>query len=432
MKVLLVISDAGGFPEMPHYGMLNIASYLEELGHTVDIVDRSLWDNFQEVLKAFKPDVVGISAITPGINDAIECASISKAYGCYTVLGGRHPSALPEEAIRFVDAVVVGEGEKTLAHLIESREKGIIKGEPFLDLDKLPLPAYHLIDMEHYTRVRRKVWDSILTYADPCDRLFATLHSRGCPFNCTFCYNSFKDAPVRYRSAEKIIEEVKLLINKYKVQTIHFHDDDFLVNKKRLEKICSLLESEKIKMYWSANSRVTDVTEDTLEMCKNTGLVQLAFGFESAVQRILDILRKKIKVEDSVNAIDLCNKHGVIVQGSFMIGNPTETTEEIFTTINFMKEHNIDGGLGAARTTPFPGTELWNWCKEKNILPDKVNWREFNYNQRSINMTPINSQTLSILENLASRTACELCMEREPSRITKLNKVKERLRIGRN
>jgi radical SAM superfamily enzyme YgiQ (UPF0313 family) len=385
------------------------------------------------MLDAIKPDVVGISSPTCGISRGYGIAKYAKDKGYYTIFGGQHVSALPEEPLHYdvCDAVVVGEGEQTLVDLIESKGKGIFRGEYIKDLDTLPYPAFDLINSEFYTTVRKRVGNSLYSFVNPLDRCLSLMSSRGCPFQCCYCYNSSKafNYPVRYKSAEKTVEEFKYMEKMLKVNAITFLDDDFVLNKPRLEKICELLQENKT-VYWGCNSRVTDVNKDMLELLTQSGCIQLAFGIESGNQRILDVLGKKATVEQAQEAVKLCHDFGVVVQSNFMIGNKTETEEEMMDTLKFMKLNKIDGGLGTSATIPFPGTALWEWCAENKKLPEKISWDAFNYSDYPINMSAVSDEKFIEIRNKFAEflnynlEATKSSREKKVSNWKEINKLK--------
>lgn len=392
-KVLLTTPRwANSYPEQPPLSLLYLAAWIRKEGHKVWICDSPIGEDFGQILDAIKPDVVGVNSPTCGIVQGYSMAKYAKDKGYYTVMGGPHVSALPEEPLHFdlCDAVVVGEGELAFSKLIDSHIKGQIQGEPITNLDDLPLPAFDLINMEFYLGVRKRIGNSLYSFVDVMDKCLSMMSSRGCPFKCPYCYNSSSmyATPVRYKSAEKTVEEFYAISGKYGINAVTFLDDDFVLHKPRLEKICKLLENNK-KVYWGCNSRVTDVSEDMLEMLTSAGCVQLAFGIESGNSRILEVLQKKATVEQAKEAIALCHKHGVVVQSNFMIGNPTETEDEMLDTLKFIKENKIDGGLGCSATIPFPRTGIWDWCINNNKIPKQLDWSLFNYSEYPINMSAI-------------------------------------------
>ncbi len=396
-KILLCTPKwMNSYAEQPPLSLLYLAAYVRQFGHQVYVCDDPVGDDFVQMLDAIKPDLVGVSSPTCGITRGYSMANYAKQKGYYTVMGGQHVSALPEEPLRYnvCDAVVVGEGEQTLLKLVENHEKGIIKGEYIKDLDTLPVPAFDLISTDFYTNVRRRVGNSLYSFVDVLDKCLSLMSSRGCPFSCPYCRNMSLafGYPVRYKSAEKTVEEFKFMAEKLGVNAITFLDDDFVINKPRLTKICELLQDNK-KVYWGCNSRVTDVNKDMLEMLTQAGCVQLAFGIESGNQRILtDILHKQATVEQAKEAVSLCHEFGVVVQSNFMIGSCTETENEMMDTLKFMRLNKIDGGIGTSATIPFPGTGMWKWCEENGKLPKQLSWESFNYSDYPINMSAVTDE----------------------------------------
>jgi anaerobic magnesium-protoporphyrin IX monomethyl ester cyclase len=418
-KVLLVNPGRYVSSEQPPIGIMVLASYLQSKGKVVKICDRPKGDSLINDIAKFNPDIVGISGTTATITDAVNCAKIAKSKGIYTIMGGHHVSALPEYYSGICDAVVVGEGEIILDELVESGESGIFTGKPIKDLNTLPMPSYDLIDMDFYMSSRMRNEVSILSFAPPHAKIGCVLTSRGCPFRCIYCYNSTRHSQLRYRSPEKVVEELKFLTSKYKINTIAFLEDDIFINKERITKICNLIKEEGLKFVWSGNGRVTDMNEDILFNAYSAGCTQVAFGFESASNRILDILCKSAKVEDAEKAIEICNKLNLIVQGNFMLGNPTETEEDMITTGNFIVSHNIDGGIGVAATTPLPGTKLWEMLKQKTNV-SCMDWDRFNYNEIVFNMSNVSDNRYMELLNNIRGTAMNCFANRKDSRLNKL------------
>jgi anaerobic magnesium-protoporphyrin IX monomethyl ester cyclase len=424
-KVLLVnAGNTTALSEQPPIGLMSIAAYLQSKEIEVKICDRPKGDNISTDIISFKPDIVGISATTPTINDAYLCAKITKDLGIYTVMGGHHVSALPEEAIQHCNAVVIGEGELKLLELINTKANGIFDGIPIENLDDLPMPAYDLVDMEYYATAIRRVNMSIISFAHEHSRIACILTSRGCPFSCIYCYNSIRRSKIRKRSPENVIKEIKLLQDKYRIDTICFLEDDLFIDHKRLNKICELMDTNNVKVLWAGNSRVSDVDESILINAYNHGCIQIAFGVESNSQRILDLLDKKATIEQAQKAVELVDKTGIVVQANFMIGNPTETKEEMYESMKFFINNNIDGGIGISITTPLPGTKLWDMYNKSNCDYDKLS-----YGNCNINLSNVDDCTFNKIVKIIRLKSYNCFIIRKGSRRNKLIKLMNKLNI---
>lgn len=362
-----------------------IASYLEKNNIEVKIIDELAGQDVKKELENYRPDIAGITATTAVAPDAYRIADLSRQMGILTVMGGVHATILPEEALLHADIVVKGEGELAMLDIVR---QGIISGivaRPFIkNIDEIPPPARHLMDIEFYLKVRDRLSGTHLYFASPGMRIGAILTTRGCPYRCIFCHNTWRGMPVRFNSPKRVVAEIKHLIEKYNIQALFFFDDDLFVVKDRLKEICQLIRENKFNIIWSCQARVDSIDLETLKMVKTAGCRQVGFGFESGSQRILDILKKKTTtVKQNKRAIELCQEVGIIPWGTVMIGNPTETIEDVRMTQQFIKESGIDS-IGVHVTTPFPGTELWQWCKEKGLIPDSLDWSRLTTGQLAI------------------------------------------------
>jgi|WetSurMetagenome_2_1015567.scaffolds.fasta_scaffold10945_7 anaerobic magnesium-protoporphyrin IX monomethyl ester cyclase len=431
MKKVMFISPNYGFTEIQPISLLTLATYLRQNNIHSLITDMGNNDSYYSSLEFYRPDVVALSSMTNNIDETYRIADELKKIGLFIVIGGVHASIFPEETLKHCNAVVVGDGEEALVDIVNNKTEGIIQGKKIENLDTIELPAYDLIEMEHYVKIRRKVYNSLFTYVLPFDYTLAILTSRGCAFKCSFCYNSMKDVTYRVRSPEKVIEEIKLLKDVYHIDSFHIHDDDFIVNKKRAEQICDYLKEDKINLYWSCNSRVSDVNENVLEMLRSAGCVQLAFGLESASQERLNDINKIVTVEQMDRAINLCDQYGFVSQGSFMIGTPHETLQDMYLTKNFAIEHNIDGGLGLAICTPYPGTKLWEWCKENKLIGDKIDWSTFKYDNLSVNMSNVSTSQLIQARDSITGLFNQTLFSRGNSRLRKVIEIKNLIKEGK-
>jgi len=348
-----------------------IASYLEKHGVNMAIVDRIPGQNVEKELMRHNPDIVGITAMTPWANDAYEVAKFVKEnLNSKIVMGGVHSNVMTEEALKHVDIVVKGPGEQAMLDIVKGKINSRIISLPYTrDLDVFPMPAYHLMDMEFYLSDK----DAIIGLN--IDRVATMVTSRGCPCRCIYCYNSKYPVPVRYHSAERVIEEIRHLKEKYNIKGVTFLDDEFISNRKRITKICNLMIDNGLNaLKWECQANPKFTGPELFKLMRKAGCVSMEFGFESGSERILNLLKKGMNtVEQNAKAIKMCNDAGIKVRGFFMIGNPTETIEDIEATVRFIDENEI-GYIEIYLTLPLPGSELYDWSFERGILPKDLDY----------------------------------------------------------
>ncbi|MCS7103573.1 MAG: B12-binding domain-containing radical SAM protein [Candidatus Korarchaeum sp.] len=423
MRVALVIPPARsslkevlGVNGIP-LGLAYLASIAREEGYEVNIFDfsslNSDLDSSRSLLKGFDPDVIGISSTTPATYDAYEIARISKELNenAIVIVGGPHTTFLPTYTLRncpFIDVVVRGEGEESFRESLRALERsdldlrslrevrGISYREPsgeirhnpprqvVSELDYLPMPAYDLIDW-HLYEIGKLRYGVVMT-------------SRGCPFNCIFCSSSLQFGKIwRAHSVSRVIEELRILREDFRVREIEFLDDTFTLNRRRAREICESIVREGIDLSWSASSRVNTFDRETVEAMKKAGAHTVYFGIESGTQKVLDFIGKGIRLSQAADAVKLAAKYGLKALGSFVIGFPIETREDIERTISFAKKLNVDYAQFTV-ATPYPGTRLWNFAI-KNKLLATLNWRLYttvNVVMRSLYMTMNQIQSMLV------------------------------------
>ncbi|MBI4656615.1 MAG: B12-binding domain-containing radical SAM protein, partial [Elusimicrobia bacterium] len=336
-----------------------IAGYLEKNGVEVRIIDEMANENPIKMINELKPDMVGITATTPLVTRAYEIADYCRDRKILTIMGGVHASVLSEEALKHCDIVVKGEGEQAILDIVKNGMRQKIVSMPYIkNLDEIPPPARHLFKMNFYLKSGERLPTHTYNFAPKGSNTAALMCSRGCPYNCTFCHNSWREMPFRFNSAERVISEIKSLIERYNVNAIFFLDDDMFANNPRLKKICETIIKEKFNILWSCAARSNNLSSEILELARESGCVKINFGFESGSQKILNVLNKKNTLEENQKAIDLCRKAKIEPCGSFMIGNPTETMEDINLTRQFIRRSKLKY-KSILITTPFPGTKLW-------------------------------------------------------------------------
>ncbi|MBA7465682.1 Anaerobic magnesium-protoporphyrin IX monomethyl ester cyclase [subsurface metagenome] len=393
---------------MPPLGLAYMASFLEEKNVKVKILDLqteslSSSDIYEKIEREKEtPSFIGITATTSIIDNALKIAQICKTTfpKSKIVLGGVHPTVLPDEVLgnKNVDYVIRGEGEETLWELISGKREEDILGlsyrekercihnaeRPFIEqLDNLPFPAYHLLPVKKYHPAlgayKRLPAISMIT-------------TRGCPGRCTFCFGSFLGTRVRMHSAKYIVEEIKLLQRDYGIKEISFYDDTFTALKKKVQEFCLLIVQENIDITWSCFSRVDFIDETTLRSMKKTGCHQICYGIESGNEEILKNIKKKTSLDKARDTIAMTKHIGIEARATFMLGNPGETREMMEETINFAIALDPDISLFNI-TTPYPGTEMYNWAVEKGYLRTKV-WSKYDLSYPVMKLPTVNTDTV--------------------------------------
>ncbi|MBN1913981.1 MAG: cobalamin-dependent protein [Candidatus Omnitrophica bacterium] len=392
---------------LPPLGLAYIASYLEQQGHKVSILDLQAEelnsDEFKERIKNINPAFAGITSTTVESEAALLIARLIKEINpmIMVILGGVHPSIMPEEMLKdpAVDFVARGEGEYTLSELLtKGKDISSISGlsyrfgqsfkhnpdRPFIEsLDEMPLPAYHLLPMEKY-RPSQGNYKRL-----PAASMIAT---RGCPGRCTFCYTGVSGRKIRTRSAQNLVKEIKLLKAEYKIKEISFYDDTFTAFKENIADFCRRITSEKIDITWSCMSRVDYVDARILALMKKAGCHQIGYGIESASPEILKNIKKTFPLESAKEAVELTKKAGIDVRAMFMLGNPGETEETLADTVDFALSLKPDIAVFNI-TTPLPGTEMYEWAKSKGYLLD-LGWDKFDLSHVVMHLPTVSDEKI--------------------------------------
>ncbi len=397
MDVLLInpydenaVKNGLGFISPP-INLMYLGGALEKASYDVRIIDDDLqqlgYEKICKLASTLDPHLVGITATTPNIKNALEYAKLMKRLlpNSLTVIGGPHTTFMPIETLKTcpsLDAVVIGEGEETMIELASegsnerlSEIKGIayrdrnnnnIKINPprplIKDLDSIPFPARHLVPFESYKTTQEKSSDMIT--------------SRGCIFSCKYCSSSLiMGRKFRTRSPENVVDEIEHLIDKYKLENIAFMDDTFMLNRRRANAIADEIQNRGLDIGFVASSRVDMVNQKLLEKLKKSGLTTLYYGVESGSQRILDLMKKGITLKQAEDAVKSAKDAGLEVLTSFILGFPGETREEMDKTIDFSIKLNADYSQYSI-LTPFPGTPIYRELKKKKLI-DTENWNKY-------------------------------------------------------
>ena len=380
IKILLLNPSNAGVlravgVQFPPVGPLYLGSYLEREGYQV-----AIWDfcTTRESPQYSKYDLVGISTDSTRHNKAMGIARRAKQAGCIVVMGGPHPCYIDEEilASRCVDFIVHGEGEVTLLELIRALEGGAkdwegVKGlsfqsdgkvvrtpsRPFIeDLDSLPLPARHLIDMDLYRRT--KFGDRPIT---------PVVTSRGCSVNCNFCSSSsFFGRRWRARSPDSVVEELEVLHKQYGFGAVAFVDDNFTLSPERVVAISEGIIKKGLDLWWWNFSRAENIVknEEMLKVMKMAGAKTIYIGVESASPQTLDELGKRLDLHTVIKAVEMLKSNGFQIFASYILGSPRDKAKDIGETIRFAKR--LDTNVAQfSILTPYPGTAIYEALKER-------------------------------------------------------------------
>lgn len=405
----------------PHLGLADIAGYLRLRGHSVRILDCLIESpSVQTFRKYFKKEYVskyslikyiGFTAMTVEIKKAFKIAEICKEYfpNAIIVFGGVHATFMPEEVINkeYIDIVVIGEGEITLEEIVRGEEVENINGivyknysnkdykiiynkprERIKNLDILPMPAFDLLPIHKYKPAKGSYKQL---------PAMSMLTSRGCPGKCTFCSKPLGNKLI-YKSAKTIFKEVKYLIDNYGIREFQFYDDNFTSIRKNVIDFCKLIINNQIKISWCCFSRVDYVKPKMLKWMKYAGCHQIMYGIETIDKKVLNNINKKINTKHVINAVNWTKQAGIDIRLAFMVGNPGDTKESIIRNIAFVNKLNPDI-LIVNITTPYPGTEMFKWAKEENLILS-YNWDDYDFSKQIMRLENLSEKEIKKLYNL--------------------------------
>ncbi|MBF0121541.1 MAG: radical SAM protein [Desulfobacterales bacterium] len=419
MKILLisvpvlegVLSDSP-----PSIGLAYIASALIKKEYNVSVLDINgcgyNFDDVENILKDYEFDFVGISGLVTQYSYIKKLTCLIKLLhpDKKIIIGGYIGSTVSKLLLTktLADIVVIGEGEITIVELIkalqENADISTIAGLAFkknseiiftkpreliANIDLISFPAWDLFQISSF-------------FSNSKERAMPILTSRGCPFHCIFCYDSF-GKKMRFRSPENIIAEIKELKSKYNITKLHFYDETFTVNRERAKEICNMLIQEDLDIKWECTGRVNCIDEELLEIMKEAGLISILYGIESGSQRVLDEMNKGVTVEQASKAVRLTKKIGINMSTPLMMGSPCESEETIEESIRFFTKENIYGHI--VFQTPYPGAQLWDYALEKGLIKDEEKYIENSgsFSVLHVNLTDMSDQRLLEFKHYAEK-----------------------------
>lgn len=428
MKILLVnpIIRSSKKPFYFPLGLGYIAQALLNNGHKVEVFDINAHRfSDEEIIDRIKSSAFDIVCLTGLVTEYLQIKWIVDQFRKFhpdnpIVLGGGLATIVPKLILeKFdVDVLIIGEGENTIKELVSAiesdetltnvdgiifKDKGVIhRNKPrkiIENLDDIHFPAWELFPLEKYLN------NPYLRLFNKNLRTTQIITSRGCPYNCIYCFKDMWGQRFRKRSADNIIEEIKWLKDKFNITGIQILDDLFVMDKKRVYEFCDKLIEQKIEITWVANGRVNLMDKPLLEKMRSAGCRVMCYGIESGSQEILDSMNKGVTVTQAEKAVQETWKAGILPHGYLMIGMIGETKKTIKDTVDFCNRNGLIGQFSFA--TPIPNTELFEVAKKMGKIPydDEYmmkHWGEWN-DRILINLTDIPDSELIALKRKAER-----------------------------
>lgn len=442
MKILLVRAPyefpaSLGRPDISFnvpVGLLSIAAVLEQKGYSPEVFDSLIYDGrehydgdtlrfgatyerIRQEIERRRPDVVGIGSLyTAQLYPMLKVAEIAKGVdpNIVVIAGGPHASVRPQDFFELtsnVDFTCLGEGEYMMLGLLQHLEgnKPIdeIENVAYLNkdgqmeikfydkvygsvqnLDELPFPAYHLVDMERYFDFAQMGYTGRTHYRS--NRVVSIMTSRGCPFNCCFCaLHAHMSRHFRGHSPDYVLRHIEYLVKQYNVKHISFEDDAINANPRRFDQILDGLIRKNLGITWDTPNgvRADLLSREMLVKAKKASCSFLTIGVESGDQEILDrVVHKRLNLAAVVRVSEWCHELGIGLSAFFMIGFPGEKKENIERTLEFAlmlnRDYDVIPGFSIAR--PFYSTEMYEIAKSKGYLlkePTPENLAPFFYEQ---------------------------------------------------
>jgi len=393
---------------VPPLGLAYLAASIRDAGFDVEILD-CLIENYyfeqkngNEVVYGLEekdiysririnnPDLVGVSCLFSNREkEALNICAIAKMAipGIHVVLGGQHPSGMPDLILNpNVDYILRGESDQSFISLLSainnkmdlSKIDGIVvkthesvfigPKTQFPDVKILPYPAWDLLNLERYWNIGMADYE-INTKQQK--KFIIMITSRGCPHHCYFCTSTMMSGKkYRERDISDVLTEIRMYKEKYGVDEIHFWDDNFFVNKRKIKILLARLIEEfpDIQFQTPSGSEINALDDEVIELLAKAGFKKIFLAVESLDDSIQkNLIDKKVKLSRIPEIIKKFHECGVIVEGSFMVGFPGESKEQIDMTFENVKKYDFDR-ISISIVNPLPGTSLYNQCKQDNLF----------------------------------------------------------------
>ena len=380
----------GGYTPSP-LGLLYLAGYLRnKCKARVSIVDASLLGEkaLVQMLLSFKPDLVGISSLTPGRLEAIKVSRLLKYMypTCKTVLGGIHPTLMWQQIMQEypeVDFIVRGEGEETLYDLVAGKPLPTIGGlvwrkkkqvihnpdrKPIANLNEVPFPAWDLIDPRMYPPWGKGTANGINLETET---RYPIIFSRGCMACCTFCSSWKVWKGYRYRNGDNVADEMEMLVKNYGAKHFVFYDDTLTGNEQEIINFCKEVVKRKLHVAIHGTTRIDLVGEKVLRWMKKAGFYEISYGIESGSPNMLVNINKRTNLDLIVRGAKFTKKAGIRFCALMMYGLPRETPQDRRLTDKLLRKIKPDSIGSIGEVWIFPGTALYEQAKNAHLLDDQ-------------------------------------------------------------
>jgi len=444
---------------IPPLGLSYIASYLEQKNISVSLTDCAIEgyhiekhssdgqlltyglgpkDAAKYILNC-SPDVVGISVLfSTDLSNLVDLVIEIKKIkpNILVVVGGLHPTIYPKDVLNacndpsgksLIDFIIRGEGEKRLYHLLMDIWDGAInigmdglcgyvngklvcnnQYEMIEDLDDIPFPAYHLLPMEKYFAINVP-----FSPVPQGKRVVQIMTTRGCPVGCSFCASTNMYKKYRMRSISNVIGEINYLKEAYDIDEIQFADDNIFFNKKRSMELFSELTRMNIVWCTPNGVMINTLSEELLNLLKNSGLYQVTLSIDSgSVSTLKNLQHKPVKLNTIPGLVERCNQLGIFTHGTLVVGLPGEKLDDIMKGFDFVKKLPMTS-ISVFIAAAIPGSELYHQAIDDGLIT-KQNANKINTTRSNINLSDISSDVLEEIVMNFQREFTEKVKERAP------------------
>lgn len=376
-KIVLIIPPCNHLADplaFPPLGILYIGAILQERKYRVELCDlRDVYD----LKRIPKGDFYGVTGTTLESYEVKEIGAYLKGKGV-RIVGGVHASVLPTDFVGYYDAIIRGDGEISVLDVIEEGLRGIIQGKVVKDLDTIPFPARNLLPRE---RIVSKTISEGYGHTKDAFEATTVMTSRSCPFKCAFCANI--PQPVRFRSPENVVSEIKELMKTYKIKDFNIIDDHFTMNGKRLESLVSYIKPLNIS--FRAQGRTDSINDHICKSLKIMGCKWVELGIETADNNLLKLLNKQETVEQHKKAISVLKANKLGTRLYIMSGLPGETWETVEKVKQFVIETQPDH-VSMNLFKPFPTCDIFLHPKKYGIRILSKDYRLYSSKEPSVSV----------------------------------------------